>query len=122
MTMSATPSGSRISQQSNLRTDWGYSVRDIRQRFVSYFLYQLPQNLTTSVIFSANSGRAFDVLSGDDDDNDGEDDADRGIVDASNRARVDAIGQDQLPDGLQLHGAGRQPSFYNFDWRLQWSP
>jgi len=112
-------SGSRVSQPENLDVDWGTSARHVAHRFAGYALFQLPAGVAFSTVFTANSGRPYDILAGEDTNGDIQDGADRGVVDASTRPLIEAAGQD-VPDGLQERNTGRQPSFFNMDLRVQW--
>lgn len=48
----------------NLRLDYGYSRLDVRHRFTSYFLYQLPLGFEASGTLTARSGLPVNALTG----------------------------------------------------------
>ena len=103
-------------QPDNLDADWAYSLLHIRHRFVANAVFNLPGDFIFSTLITTQSGRPLNVTSGHDDNGDTNNN-DQAVVDDSNRALVQAAGQD-LPDGLQTRNSGQQPGWFIMDIRL----
>ncbi|GMR23206.1 MAG: TonB-dependent receptor [Acidobacteriota bacterium] len=110
-------SGFRNSQPDNLNADYADSDLDVRHRVVANAVFNLPGDFVLSTLLQTNTGRPFDIRSGVDDNGDGNRN-DRAIVDASNRALVDAGAGTDVADGLQARNTARQPGTFVMDIRF----
>lgn len=109
-------SGFRNTQPENLDVDYADSELDIRHRLVANAVFNLPGDFVFGTLLQMNTGRPYTITSGVDDNGDSNRN-DYAVVDDSNRALVQAAGQD-VSDGLQGRNTARQPSSFVMDIRL----
>ena len=109
-------SGFRNTQPEKLDADYADSELDVRHRFVGNAVFNIPGDFVFSTLVQAQSGRPYSILSGLDDNGDGNRN-DYAVIDDSNRALVQGAGQ-EVDDGLQGRNTARQPSSFVMDIRL----
>jgi hypothetical protein len=81
----------------NLDADWGPTANDVRHRFVSNVIYQLPWNIQIGTIVTANSAPPYNITLGTDANRDGD-----------NNDRPAGVG----------YNAGRGDKYFQADIRL----
>ncbi|MFN8059721.1 MAG: carboxypeptidase regulatory-like domain-containing protein [Vicinamibacterales bacterium] len=96
------------SDKYNLMADWGPTANDVRHRFVSNVIYELPLGIQVGGIVTANSAPPYNITTGTDANRDG-DNNDRPTGVGYNSARGDRYFQTdlRLSKRFHLHGAAQ---------------